>query len=123
MKTCSCVRMASLVLVVLSSLSPTQVKGNILVLAMPGHSRWLGILNVARELKTNFGYNTTFVYSEGKNQIAESGFKVITSKNFTKFEHILFNEIMSSVSHGFRGTGSSFSTLQKFGEFCPLMAI
>ena len=119
----SCVRMAGMVLVIVVTLSPTQVKGDILVLAMPGHSRWLGILNVARELKSTFGYNTTFVFSEGNDQIVEPGFEIITSKNLTKFENIIFNEIApSSISCGFSGAGPSFSTLQKFGEFCPLMA-
>ena len=123
MKMLSYICMAGLVVVMVVGSSPTDVKGNILVLAMPGYSRWLGVLNVARELKT-YGYSTTFVIPEGKDKLlAGSGIEVITSKNLTKFESIFYNEIAAlGMSHGFSGSSPSLSTFMKFGEFCSLIA-
>ena len=123
MKMLSCICMIVFVFGMVAVSSSTHVKGNIMVLAMSGYSRWLGVLNVARELKT-YGYNTTFVVPEGQDKLlAGSDTEVITSKNLTKFESLLYNEIAASaIRDGFGGISTSLSTFMKFGEFCHLMA-
>ena len=110
-------------LLLLQPAQSSQSYGNVLFLIMPGHSRWLSNINVARELR-EYGYNSTFVLSKGREKLAEAaGVELIVSEGITKYEDIIENEFHSVViKGGFRGESLSFSTIKKLAMYCPLVA-
>ena len=101
----------------------SQNTGNVLFIVMPGYSRWLGNINVARELR-EFGYNSTFVVPRGKDRLAaDAGVETIVSEGMSNFEDIMINEMQPSIiDGGFRGESMKFTMLKKLGEYCPLVA-
>ena len=75
-------------LLLLYTFTTTFITGNVLFLSMPGYSRWISTVNVARELNA-YGYNITFVLSAAEaSSIEDIGAETIISDGMTKYEKL-----------------------------------
>ena len=103
--------------------STTQMTGNVLILSLPGYSRWISAINIARELQT-YGYNATFVLPEGKETlVTDIGAETIISEGMTKVGDILLSQLAPTAIHNrFKGKFLNIFQLMRLGEFCALIA-
>ena len=106
-----------------TSLCESVMKGRILALQMPIHSRWMVLKTLARELK-EFGYKTTMVIPGDKHveaSMTDSEIDVIVSEGMTQFYSIFNNMSTEVVKQCFSGKTGSIRPYENFGKFCQYL--